>query len=119
MRSGPGAFPLDVTASNPGAWRVTSAATGGAAPSGSAAAAAQPLFFAVLGFDAVTGTHLLKRVGTDSSSTGCSSSSSGAAGVSKAGSSSATSGADVIDYIQVCLVHTVATVLAQCGTRLN
>jgi hypothetical protein len=110
VRLGPGAFPLDVTASNPGAWRVvTSAVAGGVSPGSSAAAAAQPLFFTVLGFDAVTGTHLLKRVtSTDGTSTGSSTSSSGsgsgAVGAGKAGSRSATgssSGADELDYIQV------------------
>jgi hypothetical protein len=114
MRSGPGAFPLDVTAANTGAWRVASAAAGGASPGGFAAATAQPLFFAVLGFDALTGTHLLKRV----TSTG-SSGSSGAAAAGKAGSSSATSsssGADVLDYIQVRLVHALCNVLARCGS---
>jgi hypothetical protein len=115
MRSGPGAFPLDVTASNPGAWRVASAAAGGASP-GSSAAAAQPLFFVVLGFDAVTGTHLLKRVAANGISSSTTSSGSGTAAASKAGSSS---GADVIDYIQVCLVYTLAAVSARCDTTLG
>jgi hypothetical protein len=111
VRLGPGAFPSDVTASDPGAWRVvTSAVAGGVSPGSSIAAAAQPLFFTVLDFDAVTGTHLLKRVtSTDGTSTGSSTSSSssgsGAVGAGKAGSRSATSsssGADELDYIQVC-----------------